>query len=510
MRVLYWLFRTAGVFLVCLGFFLLLSSCIADPAADLPPAAEGTNAYAANYCELLGFYSTAVVILPLCGVLAMVCFLVSDRLRCRRRKQPVNLRAPYILYLRSFAADKTTAKVVDPVFSGGRSEEEEMMEVLSEIAPVVAIGCPQDRSLPWGAGRIYVEEAEWKTKVEEMVTEAKLVVLRLGETRNFWWEVQTCLEKCDMAKLLFVIPVSRRFKEAVELAGYLEKHGVNISELPLSIDKPGKGSVSSLLFLGKDRRVLCENVKFPRFTFFFLSYQEILRNALAELFDRFGLPRRHMLPARKVRVFFLLFIIAAIIISPFYIKISIENALRESYPNDLLARCETIPEFQAAAADFSDSRKLREAWLRLEAGLLCLPDKTVACYFLLNAMACQKMTQQEFTQFEQTPRATVTLIKKYLPDAAYQDWLKICGDAVAVTFTGASAVPVKESEVQKELEKLSASKEFAEATEKGERACLIAMANLVLEMRQEGLNAGKFLKYIWQSNASESAKEKAE
>lgn len=510
MRVLYLLFKTAGVFWVCIGFFLQLSSCIADPAADLPPAVEGTNADTANYYNLLGYYSTAAVILPLCGALAMGCFLVSDRLRRRRRKPPVNLRAPYILYLRSFAADKTTAKVVDPVFSGGRSEEEEMMEVLSEIAPVVAIGCPQDRSLPWGAGRIYVEEAEWKTKVEEMVSEAKLVVLRLGETRNFWWEVQTCLEKCDMAKLLFVIPVSRRFKEAVELAGYLEKHGINISELPLSIDKPGKGSVSSLLFLGEDRRVLCKNVKFPRFTFFFLSYQEILRNALSELFDRFGLPRRHMLPVRKVRVFFLLFILGAVIISPFYIKFSIENALRESYPKDLLARCETIPEFQAAAADFSDLRKLREAWLRLQAGLLCLPDETVADYFLLNAMACHKMTKSEFKQFEQTPRETVILIKKYLSDAAYREWLNICGNAVAITFSGASATPVKESDVQKELEKLSASKEFAEAEGKGERACLIAMADLVLEMRREGLNAGKFLKYIWQSNASEPAKEKVE
>jgi len=153
---------------------------------------------------------------------------------------------------------------------------------------------------------------------------------------------------------------------------------------------------------------------------------------------------------------------------------------------------------------------LREAWLRLQGGLLCLPDETVADYFLLNAMACQKMTKQEFTQFEQTPRETVILIKKYLPDAAYREWLNICGNAVAVTFSGASAVPVKESDVQKELEKLSASKEFAEAEEKGERACLIAMAKLVFEMRREGLNAGKFMKYIWQSSAPEPGQQKAQ
>jgi len=185
------------------------------------------------------------------------------------------------------------------------------------------------------------------------------------------------------------------------------------------------------------------------------------------------------------------------IISPLYTKISMEKALQESYLKDFIVQCEKIPKFQVVTAGFSDSEKLQEAWPRLESGALCLPDETVVDYFLLNVMACQKMTEQEFNSFGYTPKETLILAKKYFQPAAYQKWLDICGDAVAITFTGASAVPVSESDVEMELAKFSASEEVAEAEEKGDQAYSVALANMISEMRREGLNAGKLLKFIW-------------
>jgi len=99
-----------------------------------------------------------------------------------------------VVYLRSFAADSLGAGVVNswPLLKFGYfTDEEQLATVMNELGPFVAIGDPREALPDLGADRIYVREGDWQKRVQELLRDACLVVLRAGTTENFWWEFQT-------------------------------------------------------------------------------------------------------------------------------------------------------------------------------------------------------------------------------------------------------------------------------------------------------------------------------
>jgi hypothetical protein len=86
------------------------------------------------------------------------------------------------------------------------SIEEEMVNALQGIGPVVAIGRPGERLPTLGAARAYVADADWQNVVTQLATHAALLVLRVGETAGFWWEFERAAKIPDGRRIVLFIP----------------------------------------------------------------------------------------------------------------------------------------------------------------------------------------------------------------------------------------------------------------------------------------------------------------
>jgi hypothetical protein len=98
-----------------------------------------------------------------------------------------------VVYLRSFAADALGAGAVGSwllLKLNYSTDEEQLAAVMNEFGPFIAIGAPGETLPTLGANRIYTGEGDWRMRVQALLQEARLVVLRAGTTENFWWEFQ--------------------------------------------------------------------------------------------------------------------------------------------------------------------------------------------------------------------------------------------------------------------------------------------------------------------------------
>src|SRR5581483_254168 len=121
-------------------------------------------------------------------------------------RQALDPRPP-VLYLRSFAADEQTAQETESF--GGKTEEELTADFFGAFGPVVAIGRPGERLPENGASRLYVEDARWQQVVAEYMARSALVILRLGTTLGFWWELERSTKTLDPTKLVILSPYDR-------------------------------------------------------------------------------------------------------------------------------------------------------------------------------------------------------------------------------------------------------------------------------------------------------------
>lgn len=144
---------------------------------------------------------------------------------------------PPVLFLRSFGDDQVffpKKKIVSPyqfLRIGDRAEyfEHQILEEMSELGPVVAIGDPGDTSAPYGAARDYVPDAAWKDRVNLLLDESQAVVIALNDTLGIWWEVEQVLSRQHLEKSLFVFPLQDRSRIKSILNDFCEAltfHGV--------------------------------------------------------------------------------------------------------------------------------------------------------------------------------------------------------------------------------------------------------------------------------------------
>ncbi len=151
---------------------------------------------------------------------------------------------PPVLYLRSFKDDPTTARIVLST-----TEEEQLAMVMREIGPFVAIGRPGEELPELGAARIYVADDEWQETITALMRKAQLVVLRIGQTEGFWWEVQRAVQYVQPEHLLFLVPHNKTLYEDFrgQAAVYLP------AQLPAYERGAGSfGSLNGLIYFGPD------------------------------------------------------------------------------------------------------------------------------------------------------------------------------------------------------------------------------------------------------------------
>lgn len=196
-----------------------------------------------------------------------------------------DVKPPFVLYLRSFCADKITSESAYYLTSIV-SEEESLVKVLEQIAPVYAIGDPQDKKMPMGATRIYVDDEHWKSTVKSMALQAEAVVLRLGKTNSFWWEVEMALEDIPLHKLLFAVPVAESFNEVSVLYKTLMDKHIDIGNQSIAVNKVKMGSLSSFLYFDINGKPHSTIVESPRIKIA-KTYEEVLQKSLNGFFSIF-------------------------------------------------------------------------------------------------------------------------------------------------------------------------------------------------------------------------------
>jgi hypothetical protein len=134
--------------------------------------------------------------------------LLSDKYRERQRKTFLTAEAllmrdgrPHVLYLRSFRADATTSRLLNL-----STEEQELACALVDIGPFIAFGEPGEQTPDPGAARMYVEDEHWREKIEDLISNSRLVVARIGNTESFLWEMATAKRLLKPESLLLLLP----------------------------------------------------------------------------------------------------------------------------------------------------------------------------------------------------------------------------------------------------------------------------------------------------------------
>jgi hypothetical protein len=199
-------------------------------------------------------------------------------------------RAP-VVYLRPFAADAVGTGVATRTM-GYRyfTEEEQLAMVMNEIGPFVAIGDPRESIADLGAARIYAREGGWQHKVSDLVSRARLVILRAGTSEGFWYELQAVHTSVPPARVLLLVPADR-----TEYSAFRERaREVLPHPLPETLDLGARtvlGNVGAVIEFVDDWRPRALPVmrSFKR-AIFTAPYAARLKLTLRPVFERLGVP----------------------------------------------------------------------------------------------------------------------------------------------------------------------------------------------------------------------------
>jgi hypothetical protein len=139
---------------------------------------------------------------------------------------------PPVLYLRPFQQDVAGERVVSILSALGLNAafftftlEERLTALFWNVGPVISVGRPGEKLPPIGAARLYLGEAEWQDKVAQLMKDARLVVISVGETQGVLWELAQLAGRCEPRKILvFIFARRKKYGEALEVASrYLPK-----------------------------------------------------------------------------------------------------------------------------------------------------------------------------------------------------------------------------------------------------------------------------------------------
>ena len=88
--------------------------------------------------------------------------------------------------------------------------DELMLERLDGRGDLIAIGNPQDRKgaarrSPWGAQRLYVDDAHWQETVTMLARDADRIVLCVDASDGVRWEIAHVLRSGYANKTLFFL-----------------------------------------------------------------------------------------------------------------------------------------------------------------------------------------------------------------------------------------------------------------------------------------------------------------
>lgn len=254
---------------------------------------EGTDKYTEATYEYAGSLIGDVILWALNLSLSIVFLRISRSLKIKsKRRKTINsnnaeIHKPYSLYLRSFNSDKLTSKELSSVLKPGQTEESMLVDIFNKIAPVCAIGRPNEVYIPKGADRIYVDDSEWKDKVTQLAADAEVIILRLGETEGFWWEVDHCFQNIDIKKLLFVIPATHVVDTISLLYGRMLSSGMIDKPIKVDISKKTKTGISGFIYFDDNNQPVFKKFKVNKLASIFIPLNDFIEQLLGDFLSRF-------------------------------------------------------------------------------------------------------------------------------------------------------------------------------------------------------------------------------
>lgn len=149
-----------------------------------------------------------------------VLFYAAKRLATRYAwipENPSDRRAP-VLFLRSFEDDQLrfsrrwwdlTGHWVD-LWSFRRNADEAMIDEIAQYGPVVALGMPGEKKVPFGAQRYYSTHEDWQNIVSNTARSARAIVIAAGNTPGVLWEYELLGREKLLDRTLLLFPVVQR------------------------------------------------------------------------------------------------------------------------------------------------------------------------------------------------------------------------------------------------------------------------------------------------------------
>jgi hypothetical protein len=184
-------------------------------------AAQATIACWAGYYP----WSHAAIDLGAPLGITVICLVLANRLRHFSRQHFIQRLAELplspvgsTLFLRAFRDDQMSIRranrnLFSSVFDLGRvptTLDELMLEHVDGRGDLIAIGNPQDRKgaarrSPWGAQRLYVDDAHWQETVTTLARDADRIVLCVDASDGVRWEISHVLREGHANKTLFFL-----------------------------------------------------------------------------------------------------------------------------------------------------------------------------------------------------------------------------------------------------------------------------------------------------------------
>ena len=300
-------------------------------------------------------------------------YKASARSRCWPKIRDHTDPRPPVLYFRPFASDATAGKSV--TFTSWFTEEEELAKVMNEIGPVIGIGAPKETMPELGAARFYADDSEWQNAVAYLLARARLVVLRIGRTDGFWWELKNTLSHRKPEELLLLVPRDEQLYEDFRR----NSRELIPCDLPRltgwNYRKLWRGSLMAAIFFDPDWVPNIVEVQTYSLPFFrrWPAYPlvPVLQMALRPLYEHLGLPWKR--PGVSWRLIMTLCSFA-LFLGVIALQVSMRNGdyLRESLP---VISVDAAPDPNAQAAEASPQDKRLAAVLAVESRL---PDRMAA------------------------------------------------------------------------------------------------------------------------------------
>jgi hypothetical protein len=241
---------------------------------------------------LVGGIAGALISLVL-GIPAAKCLIHAKRLRAPSALEVLarDHRAP-VVYFRPFTADTDASRTVGP--TSWFTEEEELAKMMNDIGPLVAIGAPAEAQPLLGAARMYVEDPKWHEAALDLARRARLVIMRIGSSPGFWWELEVVLKSIKPEQLVMLIPRNQALYEDFQRAS----RKLIPTVLPMltgwDVKKWFRGNLKAVIFFDPTWVPSIVDVQTYRLPFLRRSpampLVPVLRMALRPVYENAGLP----------------------------------------------------------------------------------------------------------------------------------------------------------------------------------------------------------------------------